>query len=157
MRTRFAPILLPVILVTGFLLSCQAPYHQTDERYVFVAFNTSLPYWQEAAAGLEDSAKQLGVKAELTGPANFSTNDEVTAFQQAVSQKPAGILLSASNPEAFRDAINGAIQQGIPVICVDADSPESNRILFVGTTIFARARRAGSAWASCFTVKGTSW
>ena len=98
MKIRFTRISLPLILLAGFLGSCQAPYHQADEKYFFVAFNTSLPYWQEAAAGLEDSAKQLGVKAELTGPANFSPNEEVTAFQQAVAQKPAGILLSASNP-----------------------------------------------------------
>src|SRR5438270_11004968 len=97
MRTRFAPILLPVILMTGFLLSCQAPYHQADERYVFVAFNTSLTYWQEAAAGLEDSAKQQGLKAELAGPAILSTKQEVTAIQQACSQKPAGIMHSAPN------------------------------------------------------------
>src|SRR6266581_9182929 len=108
MQVRLAPGLLPAILLTGFLSSCQAPYHQKEERYVFVAFNTSLPYWQEAAAGLEDSAKQLGVKAEIAGPGNFSTNEEVTVFQQAVGQKPAGILLSASNPEAFREGINSA-------------------------------------------------
>src|SRR2546430_17374109 len=80
----------------GLLVSCAPPYHQKDERYFFVAFNTSLPYWQEAAAGLEDSAKQLGVKAELTGPANFSVNDEVSAFQQAVTQHASGILVSRS-------------------------------------------------------------
>src|SRR5690348_7710326 len=105
MKIRFNKML-PAILVTGVLVSCAPPYHEKEERYVFVAFNTSLPYWQEAAAGLEDSAKQLGVKAELTGPTNFSTNEEVTAFQEAVRQNPAGILLSASNPEAFRDGIN---------------------------------------------------
>src|SRR5215467_6276580 len=121
MKTRFRYIF-PAILVTALAWSCAPIYHEKDERYVFVAFNTSLPYWQEAGSGLEDSAKQLGGKAELAGAANFSTNEEVAAFQQAVGQKPAGILLSASNPEAFRDAINSAIGQGIPVICVDADS-----------------------------------
>src|SRR5207249_10925066 len=120
MQVRLAPGLLPAILLTGFLSSCQAPYHQKEESYVFVAFNTSLPYWQEAAAGLEDSAKQLGVKAELTGPANFSPNEEGTAFQQAVAQEPAGILLSASNPDLFRAPINAPIQQRNPVICLAA-------------------------------------
>src|SRR6266496_5823411 len=78
-----------------------------------ISFNTSLPYWQEAEAGLNDAAKQMGVKAELTGPPAFSPNEELTAFQQAIAQKPSGILLSASNPEIFKAPISAAIQQGI--------------------------------------------
>jgi len=154
MKVRLAPIALPAILLTGFLASCQAPYHQKEESFVFVAFNTSLPYWQEAAAGLEDSSKQLGVKAELTGPANFSVSDEVTAFQQAVAQHASGILVSAANPEAFRDPINAAIQQGIPVICVDADSPESSRILFVGTDNFRAGQESGKRMGELLHGKG---
>lgn len=154
MNPRFARAVLPVIVLAGSLVSCAPAYHDREERYVFVAFNTSLPYWQEAAAGLEDSTKQLGVKAELTGPANFSTNEQVTAFQQAVGQKPAGILLSASNPEAFREAINGAIQQGIPVICVDADSPESKRILFIGTDNYRAGQESGKRMGDLLHGKG---
>lgn len=153
MNMRFRKIL-PAILLTGVLISCAPAYHEKEERYVFVAFNTSLPYWQEAAAGLEDSAKQLGVKAELTGPSNFSTNEEVTAFQQAAGQKPAGILLSASNPEAFRDGISSAIEQGIPVICVDADSPESKRITFVGTDNFRAGQESGRRMGELLKGKG---
>jgi ribose transport system substrate-binding protein len=142
------------LFLQGFLGSCQQPYHQPDERYLFVAFNTSLPYWQEAEAGLNDSAKQLGVKAELTGPAAFSPNEELTAFQQAVAQKPAGILLSASNPEIFKAPINTAILQGIPVICVDADVPGSNRVLFVGTDNFRAGQESGKRMGELLVGKG---
>lgn len=153
MKSRLAQVLFPIIL-SGLLVSCAPPYHQKEERYVFVAFNTSLPYWQEAEAGLNDSAKQLGVKAELTGPANFAPNDELNAFQQAVSQKASGILLSASNPEIFRDAINSAILQGIPVICVDADSPESKRITFVGTDNYRAGQESAKRMGELLHGKG---
>jgi ribose transport system substrate-binding protein len=154
MKARFAYVLFPAILLAAFLASCLPPYHEKDERYVFVAFNTSLPYWQEAEAGLTDSAKQLGVKAELTGPATFSPNDEVAAFQQAVSQKPAGILLAAATPEPFREPINAAVQQSIPVICVDADSPESNRVLFVGTDNLRAGQESGRRMGELLKGKG---
>jgi len=88
-----------VLLFSVVFTSCQQPYHQPEERYIFVAFNTNLPYWQEAEAGLNDAAKQMGVKAELTGPGAFSPNEELTAFQQAVAQKPSGILVSAASPD----------------------------------------------------------
>lgn len=154
MKPRPAHVLLPAIFLAGFLAACQQPYHQPEERYVFVAFNTGLPYWQEAEAGFEDSAKQLGVKAELVGPPAFSPNDELAAFQQAVSQKPSGILLSASNPELFKAPINAAIQQGIPVVCVDADVPGSSRVLFVGTDNFRAGQESGRRIADLLVGKG---
>lgn len=154
MKLSRVHLLLFGLFLTGFLGSCQQPYHQTDERYVFVAFNTSLPYWQEAEAGLNDSAKQLGVKAELIGPAAFSPNEELTAFQQAVAQKPSGILLSASNPEIFKAPINTAILQGIPVICVDADAPSSNRVLFIGTDNFRAGQESGKRMGELLNGKG---
>jgi ribose transport system substrate-binding protein len=155
MKARFAPILLSMILLTAFLESCQKPYHQETEHYVFVAFNTSLPYWQEAEAGLTDAATQMGIKAELTGPSSFSPNEELTAFQQAVAQKPSGILLSASNPDIFKAAIDDAIQQGIPVICVDADSPNSRRIMFIGTDNFRAGQESGKRMGELLKGKGS--
>jgi len=146
--------LLVVLLMTSCLASCQQPYHQKEERYIFVAFNTSIPYWQEAEAGFNDAAKQMEVKGELVGPASFSPDEELTAFQQAVSQKPSGILLAASTPEVFREPINAAVQQGIPVICVDADSPESNRILFVGTDNFRAGQESGRRMGELLKGKG---
>jgi ribose transport system substrate-binding protein len=118
------------------LASCQTPYHEQEERYVFVASNINLPYWQEAQAGLTDAAKQLGVKSELTGPEKFDPREQLRAFQKVAESKPAGIMISVSRPELFQDAINAAIAQGIPVITVDSDAPNSKRVMFVGTDNF---------------------
>jgi ribose transport system substrate-binding protein len=118
------------------LASCQTPYHEQAERYVFVASNVNLPYWQEAQAGLTDAAKQLGVKSELTGPEKFDPQEQLRAFQKVVESKPAGIMISVTRPELFQDAINAAIAQGIPVITVDSDAPNSKRVMFVGTDNF---------------------
>ena len=118
------------------LASCQTPYHEQEERYVFVASNVNLPYWQEAQAGLTDAAKQLGVKSELTGPEKFDPQEQLRAFQKVVESKPAGIMISVTRPELFQDAINAAVAQGIPVITVDSDAPNSRRVMFVGTDNF---------------------
>jgi ribose transport system substrate-binding protein len=154
MKLRQPHVLFLALVATGALASCQQPYHQPEEHYIFVAFNTNLPYWQEAEAGLDDAAKQLGVKAELTGPANFSPSDELTAFQQAVAQKPSGILVSVSSPDLFKSPINEAVLQGIPVICVDADAPNSNRILFVGTDNFRAGQESGKRMADILVGQG---
>jgi len=127
---------LVAVLIFGgmaLIVSCARSYHEANERYVFVATNTSLPYWQEAREGFSDSAKVLGVKGELIGPTGYSPNAELVTFRQAVEQQPAGICLSAARPEIFQAEIEKAIERGIPVICVDADVPDSKRLMYVGT------------------------
>jgi ribose transport system substrate-binding protein len=107
--------------------------HEETERYVFVTANVNLPYWQEAHAGFKDAAHTIGVKADFTGPGAYSPEEELKAFQDAVAARPAGILVSPTRAKLFQDAIDSAVRAGIPVICVDSDSPESRRILFIGT------------------------
>jgi ribose transport system substrate-binding protein len=144
------------ILATGLALaSCGTEsYHQKEERYVFVTTNINLPYWQEAEAGFQDAAKWLGVKVEFSGPEKFSPEEELAAFQKAVSEKPSGILLSASRVDIFKDAIDGAIAQGIPVICIDSDAPNSKRVTFIGTDNFRAGMESGKRMSDLLKGQG---
>ena len=144
------------ILAMGMALaSCGTEsYHQKEERYVFVTTNVNLPYWQEAEAGFQDAAKWLGVKVEFSGPEKFSPEEELAAFQKAVSEKPSGILLSASRVDLFKDAIDGAIAQGIPVICIDSDAPNSKRVTFIGTDNFRAGMESGKRMSDLLKGQG---
>jgi len=127
-----------LVFATAALAGCQESYHEKEERYVLIAANINLPYWQEADAGLRDVTKEmgLGVKAEMDGPTSYDPKAEVDAFQKAVSSHPAGILVSVANPEMFQAPIAAAIASGIPVICLDSDAPDSKRVMFIGTDNF---------------------
>ena len=132
-RRRASLVSIYVFVGAALIASCAKPYHQENERYVFVATNINLPYWQEARAGFLDAAKALGVKGELVGPTAYAPNAELVMFRQIVEEHPAGICLSAARPEIFQTEIDKAVAQGIPVICVDADVPDSRRVLYIGT------------------------
>ncbi len=137
MRRRRVPLaFLAILLVAVAIASCQKSFHQSEEKYIYVTANVNLPYWQEAQAGFTDAAAALGVKAEFTGPASYAPAEELKAFQEAVAQQPSGILVSATRPDLFKPVIDAAVAQGIPVIGVDADVPNSRRVLFVGTDNF---------------------
>lgn len=143
MRKHAAGLVSVLIFVAAALIaSCARPYHETNERYVFVATNISLPYWQQAQAGFLDAAKTLGVKAELVGPTGYQPNAELGVFRQVVEEQPTGICLSAARPEIFQAEINKAVAQGIPVICVDADVPDSKRVVYIGTDNFKAGRES---------------
>src|SRR5260370_11207317 len=141
---RHGTKLVSVFIFVGAVLiaACAQPYHQENERYVFVATNINLPYWQEAQAGFLDAAKALGVKGELVGPTGYAPNAELGVFRQIVEEHPAGICLSAAQAEIFHADIDKAVAEGIPVICVDADAPRSKRVLYVGTDNFKAGRES---------------
>jgi ribose transport system substrate-binding protein len=136
LRSTHAVSLLAVLSLV--FVGCQESYHEKEERYVLIAANINLPYWQEAEAGLRDVTKEmgLGVKGEMDGPTSYDPKAEVDAFQKAVSSHPAGILISVANPEMFQAPIAAAIASGIPVICLDSDAPDSKRVVFIGTDNF---------------------
>ena len=155
MRRRAASFIL-VLASAGLTLiaSCAQPYHDQNERYVFVATNINIAYWQEAQAGFLDAAKVLGVKAELTGPATYDPFAEVAVFRRVVDEHPAGICVSAARPDSFHADIDKAVAAGIPVICVDADVPDSKRIMYIGTDNLKAGRESLKRMAALIHGKG---
>jgi ribose transport system substrate-binding protein len=153
---RYEPTLVSVLILSGATLigSCTKPYHEKNERYVFVATNINLPYWRNAEAGFLEAAKALGVKAELIGPPAYQPHAELVMFRQVLEQNPAGICLSAARPEIFQAEIAQAIARGIPVICVDADAPGSKRVLYIGTDNVKAGRESLRRMAALLSDKG---
>jgi ribose transport system substrate-binding protein len=142
------------IFLFASMLSCTKAYHQETERYIFIAANITLPYWQEAQAGFKDAGRVLGVKVEFTGPETYNADDELEAFRKAVDRRPTGIAVSPARPELFTKEIDAAIQAGIPVICVDSDAPDSHRILFIGTDNYLAGLQSGQRIAEVMHGEG---
>lgn len=145
-----------VLICLGALCcaSCQTSYHSSSERYVFVVTNSALPYWQEARAGFLEAGKEMGVKVEFTGPASYAPQAELDAFKSAAASHPSGILVSPAQPDLFTTVIDGAVASGIPVICVDSDSPRSRRILFIGTDNYGAGLTMGRLMATLMRQHG---
>jgi ribose transport system substrate-binding protein len=129
--SRLALFLTPVLLLP--LLNCGGSQHDVQEKYFFVSANTKIPYWQEAAAGFNHAAAQLHVHAEFVGPETYDPKAQDEQFQDVLKQKPTGILVSASAPDLLNKEIDAAIGQGVPVIAIDSDAPDSKRLFFIGT------------------------
>jgi ribose transport system substrate-binding protein len=98
-----------------------------------VAANIKVQYWQTGAAGLIRAARDIGVAAEVVGPDTFDPKAQHEAFQHAVTKKPAGILVSATDVKLLQPDIDSAVDQGIPVVSIDSDAAASKRLLFIGT------------------------
>lgn len=125
------PLLIPALMLT--LVNCSSSPHSPNESYYLIATNTKVPYWQQAAAGLNQAARQMQVRAEMVGPDSYDPQAEHAEFQRVMGKKPTGILISAADAETLKSDIDAAVAQGIPVITIDSDAPSSKRLTFVGT------------------------
>src|SRR5215469_16914961 len=126
---RFS-LLLVVVLLSLLTIRCGSR-HDSDENYYLVGANIKLPYWENASAGLSAAATQLQVRAAFVGPDTYDAKGEKQALDELIAKKPAGILVSVTDPELLRDSIDRAIAAGIPVVTVDSDAPKSKRLFFI--------------------------
>jgi ribose transport system substrate-binding protein len=148
------PLLLGVISATLLVTSCAPLPHDPKETYILVAANIKIPYWQTALTGLNHAAAEMKVKAAMVGPATYDTNAERDELRRAIQQKPSGIMVSVADAKLLAPDINSALQQGIPVITVDSDAPDSKRLFFVGTDNYNAGRLGGELLAKLLNGKG---
>ena len=148
--------LLLAAVPAGFLVltGCAGAAHEPAEKYILVADNSKIPYWQAAVQGLHRAAGEMKVKSELQGPENHDPQGERDAFRRAVAEKPTGILVSPTDATLLGPEINAAIDQNIPVITIDSDAPESKRLFFVGTDNYNTGVMGGKMAAKLLNGKG---
>lgn len=128
-----------LLLISG----CSQSHHGPEEKYYLVATNIKIPYWQAAADGLNRAATELKVTTEMVGPATYDVKEQREHFRNTVAKKPAGILVSAGDPEMLKGEINAAVAAGIPVITMDSDAPGSRRLFFIGTNNYQAGLMGG--------------
>lgn len=106
---------------------------QKSEEYYMVTFLSGIEYWKGCYKGFEEAGKLYGIKTIYTGGIKYDVNEEVTALEQIIAKKPAGIAITCMNPDAFKAPIKKAMEEGIPIVTFDSDSPDSGRYSFIGT------------------------
>jgi LacI family transcriptional regulator len=86
-------------------------------------------FYDQLWSGVLDEARrvaQLGVHL-VNRPVRSLGVDDTEAFKELVAAGVKGIILTAGNPEGLKPLIDDAENQGIRVICVSTDAPESRR------------------------------
>jgi ribose transport system substrate-binding protein len=131
----------------GTLAACEKPNERAagnagggaraadpNEEYVWLSANANLPlFTAHDHPALRLVGEELGVKVTIAGPNSVDIPALVAAVEQTTARRPAGMMVVGWDPSALVQPINKAIEGGIPVVCVDADVPQSKRLAFVGT------------------------
>ena len=114
------------------------------EEYVMVTTASSLPLYvtHDQKAFLE-WGKARGVKVSIVGPTEWDIPGQVEAIEQVIATKPAGMLINGTDL-GIANAINKALEAGIPTVVYDSDVP-SKRDCFLGSDWYTMGYKQGEA------------
>ncbi len=138
-RTTLAMVLVLALLLTAGACGGKKSEEgsgaadRSDELYVYVTFEKGSEYFNWVYAGFLAAADELGVKAELQGPADADASQEAKVLDTVTGKHPNGILAACADQDTMVSAINNALGEGIPVITCDSDCPGSDRLCYLGT------------------------
>ena len=150
---KFVLALLVLVVASSGLFAQAKAAPPKDQLYIEVSALGNLDYLYDHKMGMEMVGKELGVRTEYVGPAEYDMNAMVAAFEQAIAKKPAGIVVVGFEP-SLNAIVDKAVGQGIPVVTVDADLPGSKRLAFIGTGNFTAGTVGGNKLATLIGGKG---
>lgn len=86
-------------------------------------------FYDQLWSGVLEEARrlgQLGIQF-VNRPVQTLGHEDTQAFKELIQSGVDGIILTAGNPKDLTPLINDAEENGIPVVCVSTDAPESKR------------------------------
>ncbi len=117
-----------------------------DYTFEIIVKSYQSSYWQAAVTGVNQKAEELGVTVNCTGPnAESDIADQVNMLNNAINAEPDGIGLAACDQDACLDALQTAMDKGIPVVCFDSgipDAPEGSVYATIATDNYSAGATA---------------
>jgi ribose transport system substrate-binding protein len=132
-------------IVIGVVIFCfqYGVWGETELYYALCPKALNNPFWDDVRKGMEKAAAELGVKAEFVAPTVADANQQVQKIEALLERNISGLAISPNVPDSVIGVIQKARDKGIPVICFDSDSPDSQRLCYVGTNNEAAGYEAG--------------
>ena len=97
------------------------------------------PFWSVAKNGVDSSCKDMKIKCKYTAPGTFDMVEMAKLIDNAVSQKPKGIVITLPDAAALGKSVKAAIAAGIPVVSMNSGSDDFAKLgisAHVGQTEF---------------------
>jgi ribose transport system substrate-binding protein len=142
------------LLIAAAALGCtmvQARAQEFSKATIDVIVKaTTSQYWATVFDGAHAAAKVLGVKINTLGaPSELDAAQEVSIMENAISAKPTGIVIAATNAQALAAPIAAATKAGIPVIVIDSNANTDQYVTFLATNNETGGRKAADEVARC--------
>jgi len=125
-----------------------------NEEYVMVTTAINLPlYVRHDQAAFKAWGAKMGVKTTILGPSEWDVPAQIATIEQVIPTKPAGLLINGTDP-GIAQAINKAVEAGIPTVVYDSEIPNCKRHCFIGSDWYQMGLAQGQRMAKLINGKG---
>jgi len=150
--TRRGFSLLASTAIFAGMLGVSGPASAADTIPIIVKDTTSF-YWQIVLAGARKAGKDLGVTVpELGAQSEADINGQISILENAVSGKPAAIVISPTEFKALGKPITEAAKS-VKIIGIDSGADSTAFTSFLTTDNVQGGRVAADALAEAITAK----
>jgi len=125
-------------MAVAIAVGCVKPSEKSDFAYIT---NGVDPFWDLCAAGVRIAEEEFGVKCEVLMPTE-GVVDQKRLLEAMVAKGVKGIAVSPVDPANQTEHLN-EIAQATKLITHDADAPESDRLVYIGTDNYKAGRALG--------------
>ena len=97
------------------------------------------PFWSVAKNGVDSACKDMKIKCKYPAPGTFDMVEMAKLIDNAVSQKPKGIVITLPDAAALGKSVKAAIAAGIQVVSMNSGSDDFAKLgisAHVGQTEF---------------------
>jgi ribose transport system substrate-binding protein len=107
----------------------------TDGSQISVAIVPKLvhPFFEDVRIGAEEAAGELGVDFQWVAPQTGDPAIQVKMIEDLISKQVNAIVISPNEPASVVPVINDGLSKGILMLTFDSDSPDSDRLMYIGT------------------------
>ncbi|OAS16673.1 substrate-binding domain-containing protein [Paenibacillus oryzisoli] len=156
----FCYVMMQFLIATmhlGRLVGQMEPQSEAEEPFkhvMLIAQELDNPFWRMVERGASEASASLGMKIDYLGPIRINPDEQTNLLEKSIAAKPDALLVQGIKEPQYDRLISKAMDQGIPVITLDADEPGSRRLTYVGTDNREAGRRMGELVAGAAIGKG---
>jgi ribose transport system substrate-binding protein len=132
------------------------PAAAQDKKTLAFVVNVPADFWTIARRGTEKAQAELpNYNIEFYVPGEMSAAAQKRILEDLLAKGVAGVAISPVNPDNSTDILNQVASKAA-LITQDADAPNSNRLMYLGTDNVAAGRQAGELMKKSLPEGGTA-
>ncbi|MBQ0028182.1 MAG: substrate-binding domain-containing protein [Lachnospiraceae bacterium] len=111
-----------------------------------IVFSKKNPFFDEVLAGFEEKAAELSFYGceILVKRVAYHPDAQISAIESCINEGIHGLIITPYNDKKICDALNSLNKKGIPVITVNSDAENINRLTYVGSDYLKSGEAAGA-------------
>lgn len=125
-----------------------SPQSAGDYRFTFISPFANAGYWGSIAYGMKEADELYHTNTKFIGFMESEPELMSEAIRSAACSAPDGLITAGDSDERVIAALKDAASQGIPIVLIDNDSREIDRLCYIGIDDYGAGRLAGKDMAA---------